>query len=219
MFRNRPLGRTSADSHALTCDDSFEPDAEARCIEYLDMAVRVDEAGDETNPEIYSTLASVRLSQQRPSEALRALQKSYSIWSSLPPDAPSVPSFEARLSLVKLFIECEGYDESIEILEGLEDENDEDFEVMYLLGLVNWLIGEEETQPEMKREAYIDSREALERFLQVVTNARSLTCRATADIQLSSDLRTQSYRGRCGNGLSGPRNDPYARERQRHLDQ
>ena len=130
------------------------------------MALRVDAGGD-INPEIYSTLASVRLSQQRPQDALIALKKSYSFWSSLPPDSPSIPSFEERLSLVKLFIECESFEETIEILEGLEDENDEDFQVMYLLGLVNWLIGEKSQEGEKKKEAYIDSREVLERFLQV----------------------------------------------------
>merc|ERR1711939_251828 len=146
----------------------MEPDAEARCTEYLDLAVRVDAGGD-INPEIYSTLASVRLSQCRNADALAALQKSYSIWKPLPPDSVLVPPFSSRLNLARLLIECEAFEDAIEVLEGLEDEDDEEYEVLYLIGLVNWMLGEKVAAIEeaRKREFYIDSREALERFLQI----------------------------------------------------
>lgn len=145
----------------------MEPDAEARCTEYLDLALRVDAGGD-INPEIYSTLASVRLSQCRNEDALAALQKSYSIWKPLPPDSPLVPPFVSRLNLARLLIECEAFEDAIEVLEGLEDEDDEEYEVLYLLGLVNWMLGEKEaSDADRKKEFYVDAREALERFIQV----------------------------------------------------
>jgi len=87
--------------------------------------------------------------------------------SSLSPDSPLIPPFVSRLNTARLFIECEAYEDAIEILEGLEDEDDEEFEVMYLLGLVNWMLGEKDTAADQKREFYIDSREVLERFLLI----------------------------------------------------
>lgn len=144
----------------------MEADAEQRCTEYLDLALRVD-AGADINPDIYITLASVRLSQCRPEDAVAALQKSFSIWREEPATSLTIPPFASRLNLGRLLVETEQYDEAIEVLEGLEDENDEDFEVLYLLGLVNWLLAEKEADEKAKREAYIDAREVLERFLLV----------------------------------------------------
>jgi hypothetical protein len=39
--------------------------------------------------------------------------------------------------------------------------------MLYLLGLVNWLLAEADKEEVEKREDYIDSREALERFIKV----------------------------------------------------
>lgn len=144
----------------------MEPDAEQRCTEYLDLALRVD-AGADINPDVYITLASVRLSQCRRDDAIAALQKSFSIWREEPPTSLAYPPFASRLNLGRLLVECEAYDEAMEVLEGLEDEDDEDFEVLYLLGLVNWLLAEKTSEAEAKKELYIDCREVLERFLQV----------------------------------------------------
>lgn len=140
----------------------------------MDLALRVD-AGSDINPEIYSTLASVRLSQQRNEDALKALQKSYSIWQGAiladpdeeHPATPLIPPYANRMNIARLFIECESYDEALEILGSCEEENDEDLEMLYLLGLVNWLVGEGAKDGEEKREAYIDSRESLDRFVTV----------------------------------------------------
>ncbi len=49
----------------LIIRDSFEPEAESKCEEYLSQAQQVDPE----NPEVYQLLASVRLSQQRNEEA------------------------------------------------------------------------------------------------------------------------------------------------------
>lgn len=144
----------------------MEVDAEQRCTEYLDLALRVD-AGADINPDIYITLASVRLSQCRREDAVASLQKSFSIWREEPANSLAIPPFASRLNLSRLLVECEQYEDALEVLEGLEDENDEEFEVLYLLGLVYWLMAEKETNAKDKREAYIACREVLERFLQV----------------------------------------------------
>ena len=145
----------------------MENDAESRCEQYLSLALRVD-AGADINPEIYSTLASVRMSQMRNDEAKVAMEKAFSPWRDLPLDHPAVPSYVARLSLARLFIEVENYPDALEVLEGLEDEDEFEPEVLYLIGLVNWLLGEKEADAaEAKQEHYLDSREALERFFQV----------------------------------------------------
>lgn len=146
---------------------SFEVDAETRCSGYLDLALRVD-AGADVNPEIYSTLASVRLSQSRVDDARNALEKSFSIWRDLPTDAPAIPAYVSRLGLARLLVEVDNYDDALDVLEGLEDEDDEEPELLYLLGLANWLKGERSHGSHNDdKEYYVDAREALERFLQV----------------------------------------------------
>lgn len=202
----------------------MEADAEARCTEYLDLALRVD-AGADINPEIYITLASVRLSQCRPEDALGSLTRSFSIWKDEPPTSPSIPTFVARLNLARLFVECEAYAEAIEVLEGLEDEDDEEFEVLYLLGLANWLIGEKATEEAERREAYIDSREVLERLLQV-SDCTGLIERACGGSGLTAFWRTrladtaaQTERVRSGHGGAGEGAGRYAGEDQKDHDE
>jgi cytochrome c-type biogenesis protein CcmH/NrfG len=58
---------------------SFEPDAEQKCEAYLEQALKIDP----NSVEAYQTLASVRLSQQRPDDAKQALEKSIELWSHL----------------------------------------------------------------------------------------------------------------------------------------
>lgn len=56
--------------------DSFEPNAESQCEAYLAQAVQIEPV----TPEVYQTLASVRLSQQRVDEAKAALAQGLAIW-------------------------------------------------------------------------------------------------------------------------------------------
>jgi cytochrome c-type biogenesis protein CcmH/NrfG len=55
---------------------SFEENAESECERLLQEALKVDPM----NPDPLQTLASVRLSQQNPKEALELLNKSYELW-------------------------------------------------------------------------------------------------------------------------------------------
>lgn len=56
--------------------DSFDPDAEKNCEELLSLALQTDPG----NPEALQTLASVRLSQQRPEDAKQCLEQAWSVW-------------------------------------------------------------------------------------------------------------------------------------------
>lgn len=55
---------------------SFEPNAESQCETYLAQALQIEPI----TPEVYQTLASVRLSQQRVDEAKAALAQGLAIW-------------------------------------------------------------------------------------------------------------------------------------------
>jgi Tfp pilus assembly protein PilF len=58
---------------------SFDPAAESNCEELLKSALQVDPE----NTEALQTLASVRMSQQRPDEAKEILEKGWISWKDL----------------------------------------------------------------------------------------------------------------------------------------
>lgn len=65
--------------NSLTYHCSFEPEAEKTCEDLLNAALQADPG----NPEALQTLASVRLSQQRPEDAKECLEKSWTGWKDL----------------------------------------------------------------------------------------------------------------------------------------
>ena len=110
---------------------SFEPDAESKCESYLNQALEIDS----TNPEIFQSLASVRLSQQRNEDAKVALEKSLNLWiNDYEPGHPSIPPYETRISLVKLLLELSEYVKALSVLEILQKENDQVVDLWYLYG-------------------------------------------------------------------------------------
>ena len=58
---------------------SFDPAAESNCEELLKAALQLDPE----NTEALQSLASVRMSQQRPEEAKAILEKAWSTWQNL----------------------------------------------------------------------------------------------------------------------------------------
>ena len=74
---------------------SFDPAAESNCEELLKSALQVDPE----NTEALQTLASVRMSQQRPEEAKGILGKAWSSWKDL--DAGVYPTYLLCLSAVR----------------------------------------------------------------------------------------------------------------------
>ena len=61
----------------LSC--SFEPEAEKTCEDLLNLALQTDPE----NSEALQTLASVRMSQQRPDDAKQVLERAWSVWKDL----------------------------------------------------------------------------------------------------------------------------------------
>jgi len=66
---------TENENHSI----SFEPEAEQTCERLLEEALGVDPG----NSEAYQTLASVRLSQQRPEDAKTCLENAWMAWKDL----------------------------------------------------------------------------------------------------------------------------------------
>ncbi|GAA5969344.1 hypothetical protein JCM11641_007558 [Rhodosporidiobolus odoratus] len=152
-------------------DLCFEPDAEQHCEKYLAQAAELDP----TDAEVYQTLASVRLSQQREEDAKAALNQGWELWRKLDSDSPLYPPAPSRLTCAKLFLELSSHVPALEILHRLENEDDEDSEVWYLSGWAWWLLGdargrrpkEGEEEEETKEECWSEAKLCLENYLKL----------------------------------------------------
>jgi tetratricopeptide (TPR) repeat protein len=111
-------------------DLSWEDEAEARCNEAVEEALRVAPA----NPETLQTMASVRISQCRVDEAREHLRKSMGLWRDLPAGSTKIPDFAVRISLARLLMEAEMERDAVEVLERLVLEDDTSVEAWYLGG-------------------------------------------------------------------------------------
>lgn len=108
--------------------ESMEEDAEKQCGAALNEALAVDNA----NWEVLQVLASYRISQQNPEDALTQLRESFKNWIDMEPNDIDRPSYDHRLACAKMFIELEDYEFGAEVLETLLEDNDEDAEIFYL---------------------------------------------------------------------------------------
>ena len=142
--------------HTHNLYHSFDLNAEKTCEDLLSLALQTD-AG---NPEALQTLASVRMSQQRPDEAKECLEKAWSAWKDLDlgnnifytevkaliavsPDDPNLPPIPTRLTLVKLFLELSLYTPALLVLHGVMASDDQEVEAWYLEGWCFFLMSEE----------------------------------------------------------------------------
>jgi len=89
---------------------------------------------DNKNWESLQALASFRISQQNPEDAVLQLGLSYEIWKDMEPDDIDRPSYDARVVASKLMVELEAYEMGADVLESLLEDNDEDAETWYLAG-------------------------------------------------------------------------------------
>ncbi|KAI9299850.1 hypothetical protein BJ944DRAFT_244771 [Cunninghamella echinulata] len=146
-------------------DCCFEPEAEQRCEEYLQKAQQVDG----NNAEVYQLLASVRLSQQRNEEAAQILQQSINLWFDKEVGDPTIPNYDARLSLIKLLLEVGLIQQAFLILERLQKENDQVVDLWYLYGWTYYCLGEDEstTNQDDKLAHWEDARDCLEVALKL----------------------------------------------------
>ncbi|CAO3631908.1 unnamed protein product [Cunninghamella echinulata] len=146
-------------------DCCFEPEAEQKCEEYLQKAQQVDG----NNAEVYQLLASVRLSQQRNEEAAQILQQSINLWFDKEEGDPTIPNYDARLSLIKLLLEVGLIQQAFLILERLQKENDQVVDLWYLYGWTYYCLGEDEstTNQDDKLAHWEDARDCLEVALKL----------------------------------------------------
>jgi tetratricopeptide (TPR) repeat protein len=126
VLHTSSLEWTQSDPSSVKTSD--EEDAEQTCSDRLEEALTVDPS----SWEALQALASFRISQQNPEDALLQLTRSYEIWKELEPEDIDSPSYDARVAASKLFVELEAYEMGAEVLESLLEDNDEDAETWYL---------------------------------------------------------------------------------------
>lgn len=138
------------------CD---EPNAEENCEKYIIEA----EKYCNTNFEVYQTMASVRMSQNRPEEAKELVLKSINLWKDLDVEDENYPEYPIRVNLAKLMLELHMNTEALSLLQSLLQEDDEIVEVSYLCGWCYYLLGEETDEngnvdEQIRKEAWEDAR-------------------------------------------------------------
>lgn len=125
---------------------SMEPDAEARCESYVTEALLLAPS----SPEALQTLASIRISQQRPADAVAALQRSFNAWKHLTAgtgsDNETIPTYASRINLAKLLIETAQHETALDVLERLQAEDDQLPDLWYLGGWCLFLLGQQEEE-------------------------------------------------------------------------
>jgi hypothetical protein len=101
---------------------SFNEDAELQCENALADALRFSPE----NVEGLQTMASLRISQQRPEEGKEAILRSYAQWRDLDPaeDEDEYPSYDFRIGSVRIMLEVGAFDDAIDVIVNLlaEDE-------------------------------------------------------------------------------------------------
>ncbi|KAL0090841.1 hypothetical protein F4703DRAFT_1835386 [Phycomyces blakesleeanus] len=164
ILASKMAGALCSMTEIYLTDCCFEPEAEQKCEEFLQQAQQVDPE----NPEVYQLLASVRLSQSRNEEAAAALEKSMQLWIDKEFGDPAIPSYDARLALVKLQLEMGMFPAAFTVLEGLQKENDQVVDLWYLYGWSYYCLGEDESMPNEDRQAnWEDARDCLELAVKV----------------------------------------------------
>ncbi|KAJ2448482.1 hypothetical protein EV183_005418 [Coemansia sp. RSA 2336] len=144
-------------------DCCFESDAERKCEEYLEQANRIDPEC----PEVYQTMASVRLSQNRPDDAHECLAKSMSLWADRDTtDSSQIPSYENRLALVRLLLELDDKEQALNVMEDLQKEDDENVDLWYLYGWTYHLQSEASDADE-KAELLDSARECFKQTIRL----------------------------------------------------
>ncbi|KAG8902744.1 hypothetical protein FRB99_004169 [Tulasnella sp. 403] len=120
-------------------DLCFEPQAESQCEALLQLALEIDPQ----NPEGLQTLASVRISQQRPDDARALAEQSWALWKDRDGEDVIVPSISSRIALTRLFLELGLHQNALTILHGVLSEDDQQVEAWYLQGWCFYLMAED----------------------------------------------------------------------------
>merc|ERR1712126_411844 len=133
-----------------TTDLCDEDDAEAKCNEYVEAAIKADDK----NPEAYQCKANLRLITNHIEEAKEVMKMSVSLWlphylgvreGRIEGDSINVCplSYSARVAAAKICTEIEEYNTVQQICDSLIDDDDSQVEVWYIHGWSNYLRGED----------------------------------------------------------------------------
>lgn len=144
-------------------DLCMEADAEEQCEAYVDKALKV-------NPDSVDalvTLASMRISQQRPEEARAALGKAVARWLDVPRPAPATPDAAVRFVIVRLLVELAEYETSIKVLQTLQMESEDVPDLWYLFGWTYYLQAQNSDEA-VRLELLSDARDCLEQCMKLV---------------------------------------------------
>mmetsp|Transcript_37181 Transcript_37181/g.44942 ORF Transcript_37181/g.44942 Transcript_37181/m.44942 type:complete len:433 (-) Transcript_37181:1314-2612(-) len=117
-------------------DCFMETNSQTLCEHLLDQALLYDA----DNPEACQALADLRMSQNRRGEALVLCRRTVDVCNNL--DEGLAPSYDFRCVTARLLVELSQYELAVDLLEDLAQEDSEDTEVMYLLGLCYMLLGD-----------------------------------------------------------------------------
>jgi len=145
-------------------DLCFDPAAEKKCEDLLNLALHTDPG----NAEALQSFASVRLSQQRPEEARQYLEQAWLAWKDFEPDDIRLPPIPTRLALVKLCLELSLYSPALLVLHGVMAFDDQEVEAWYLEGWCFFLMAEQAQESGVKvedltwQELAKDARDCLE---------------------------------------------------------
>jgi tetratricopeptide (TPR) repeat protein len=146
--KNKLAETLCAVAEVYMTDLSWEADAEQRCESLVTEASLLAQ----DSPDVWQTVASVRISQSRTDEARAALDRSLALWQDLDPEDVRIPGFPTRVSLVRLLMEVGSEEKAVSVAERLVAEDDESVEVWYLGGYGLFTLGqklkEEKTEGE-----------------------------------------------------------------------
>lgn len=128
---------------------------------------------DASNPEVYSTLASVRLSQCRDDDARTCLETSMDLWYTEQEEGkdvnadPNWPALGVRMTLAKMLVETQLFDRACKVLETCQSEDDEDPECWYVFGWCYLQMAEQAEDKEDKDALIQDAKECLGNIVEV----------------------------------------------------
>ncbi|CAH6722625.1 assembly chaperone of RPL4 [[Candida] jaroonii] len=114
-------------------DLCMEPEAESQCDELINYSLKLDNE----NPETFSLLSSIRISQQKDEEAIEAIKRSWELFQKRMDLSTQeiINVIQPLITLSKYSIELQLYDLSLEILNFINDLNDSILEVCYLIAV------------------------------------------------------------------------------------
>ena len=87
---------------------------------------------------------------------------------------PNIPSYDSRIALVRLLLECQLRGDALDLLEALQKEDDQSVDLWYLYGWTYYMQGEEDSTAEEKADSWNEARDCLERGLKVKAGAEYL---------------------------------------------